>query len=29
MDFMMMDERAPWQRLGFKVKLGLQARPEA
>ena len=25
----MMDERAPWQRLGFKLKLGLRARSEA
>jgi hypothetical protein len=29
MGFMMIDERAPWQRLGFKLKLGLQARSEA
>ena len=26
---MMIDERAPWQRLGFKLKLGLRARSEA
>lgn len=25
----MIDERAPWQRLGFKLKLGLRARSEA
>ena len=25
----MIDERAPWQRLGFKLKLGLRARAEA
>ena len=25
----MLDERAPWQRLGFKLKLGLRARSEA
>ena len=25
----MITERAPWQRLGFKLKLGLRARPEA
>jgi dimethylamine monooxygenase subunit A len=29
MDFVMIDERAPWQRLGFKLKLGLRARSEA
>ena len=29
MGFMMMDERAPWQRLGFKLKLGLRVRSEA
>ena len=25
----MIDEHAPWQRLGFKLKLGLRARSEA
>ena len=29
MGFMMTDEHAPWQRLGFKLKLGLRARTEA
>ena len=29
MDFMIIDELAPWQRLGFKLKLGLRARSEA
>ena len=29
MDSMMINERAPWQRLGFKLKLGLRARSEA
>jgi dimethylamine monooxygenase subunit A len=29
MEFLMIDERAPWQRLGFKLKLGLRARSEA
>ena len=29
MGFVMIDERAPWQRLGFKLKLGLRARSEA
>ncbi|MDB0016077.1 DUF3445 domain-containing protein [Alphaproteobacteria bacterium] len=29
MDFVMIDECAPWQRLGFKLKLGLRARSEA
>ncbi|MDA9650142.1 DUF3445 domain-containing protein [bacterium] len=29
MEFVMMDERAPWQKLGFKLKLGLRARSEA
>jgi dimethylamine monooxygenase subunit A len=29
MEFVMIDERAPWQRLGFELKLGLRARSEA